>query len=864
MKILEKPLPQDYLASKSDQELITIEKSLAQENPFYLISSGYLYIKTKSAQLIKLELNSIQKRIVHFVIALLKAKGMLRMWVLKARQMGLCLDPNTRILTSDLKWIKIKDATIGQKIVAVDEKVIERKERRTKEGVIERVRTVEKEAFEITMEDGRTLIATKEHRFLYKKNNHSRTYWKTVGSFKIGDAIRHITTVWGEPNYEDGWFGGMIDGEGSVRKKNRAGCEMSVSQRPGIVLDRARKYLYDNGYKFREEIDNRLSIPNGGKFSNNPVGRLILGRMDELFRLIGKTRPSKALVNGWWKNKCLPGRSKGCEAWVKIISIKPLGKRKMVDLQTSTKTFIAEGLVSHNSTLIEAIIYSFTSQCENTNSCVIADDLDGSNYIFEMQKLFQEKLIEGRPYLVPVLKRSNEKKIEFDSIHSQVLIDTSENENAGRKFTFRTVHLSECAFFQKSLKTLMIGLSQSVPNLPGTMIFGETTGNGMGGDFYEIWEETEKLSKKKATEWVPLFLPWFIMDEYSMPLDKTYGKLYSLEGIHFGNNEEKIQFLNEEKRYQSEGIDYEFPAIENGEIVWKRETYRLTDAQLNWRRYVIVNDCNGDWMQFRAEYPATSKEAFVASGDIYFDRRGLEKQKIRQKKMIGNLVEENGKMVFRADSFGKFTFYQLPSTHTQAVIGGDASEGIIRQDGEPGDKAAAVVLDKFSNRTLATYNQLIDPDTFGYDLIKLGRFYNKALIACENKNYGTEVNRILYRNYGNVFKHIKEQKGVTEQTDMIGFNTNSVTRPQMLAQMNAEIRENSTELIDEELINQCWKFIRNSKKNGKPEAIEGGNDDLVVSRAIAGFVRRLKPYSSPKKEQTVSSNQTKPNGGISF
>jgi hypothetical protein len=39
------------------------------------------------------------------------------------------------------------------------------------------------------------------------------------------------------------------------------------------------------------------------------------------------------------------------------------------------------------STLIEGIIFSLTSYTDNTNSLIIADDLDGSNYIFEMSKL---------------------------------------------------------------------------------------------------------------------------------------------------------------------------------------------------------------------------------------------------------------------------------------------------------------------------------------------------------------------------------------------------------------------------------------------------------------------------------------------
>ena len=58
------------------------------------------------------------------------------------------------------------------------------------------------------------------------------------------------------------------------------------------------------------------------------------------------------------------------------------------------------------STYIEALIFAITSQMENQNATIIADDLDGSNYIFDMSKLYQEKLPD---HLKVATKKSNEK-----------------------------------------------------------------------------------------------------------------------------------------------------------------------------------------------------------------------------------------------------------------------------------------------------------------------------------------------------------------------------------------------------------------------------------------------------------------------
>ena len=41
--------------------------------------------------------------------------------ILKARQLGMCLDPNTKILKADLTWVKIADIQEGDIIVGVDE-----------------------------------------------------------------------------------------------------------------------------------------------------------------------------------------------------------------------------------------------------------------------------------------------------------------------------------------------------------------------------------------------------------------------------------------------------------------------------------------------------------------------------------------------------------------------------------------------------------------------------------------------------------------------------------------------------------------------------------------------------------------------
>ncbi|HDZ25918.1 MAG TPA: hypothetical protein ENH65_05335 [Candidatus Aminicenantes bacterium] len=481
----------------------------------------------------------------------------------------------------------------------------------------------------------------------------------------------------------------------------------------------------------------------------------------------------------------------------KIKSIQAKGKPVRLWILKARQTGI--------STEIQSIIYAYTSQGEATNSLVVADDIDGANYIFSMQKLFHEIL---EPHLKPDIKHSNEKKLEFDRIHSQILIETSENLRAGRKYTFRYVHLSEVAYF-KDLKALMLGLNQSVPNLPGTMIIGETTANGLGNQFYDEWVNAES----GMSDWETLFIPWFKVEEYSMNLSNG---MYPVDAIEFSSPTEKEKFLMEEE-------------------VIKRK-YSLSLEQLCWRRWCIVNNCNRSVLQFNQEYPDSAETAFIATGDLFFDKAALKAQEIKKPIAIGNIVKEESKYVFRHSSSGLFKIYEYPVKRGQYVVSGDPAEGLENQD-----KSASVVLNKKTNRTVATYNHNIPPDRFAEDLIKLAYYFNTAIIACENKGYGHAVNQDIYRNYGRVYRKIRNKKGFNEPTLDLGWNTNSATRPQMLSQMAEEVANGSTDLLDKDLIMQCWTFINNTKKM-RAEAEKGKNDDLIMSRAIAGQVRLEQPY----------------------
>ena len=184
--------------------------------------------------------------------------------ILKARQLGFCVDPSTRVLTADLRWVAIADLQPGQDIVAVDEHTPggRGKARKMRTATVQKVGRVYRKAYRITLDDGRTLVCTDKHPWLTRKVA-TDAKWRSlsgegnqvVGKIDVGTRVRWIAKPWEPGGYADGWFGGMLDGEGSMALPGSSGAEVNVSQVEGPAFARMEHYLDKRGYHYRTEED---------------------------------------------------------------------------------------------------------------------------------------------------------------------------------------------------------------------------------------------------------------------------------------------------------------------------------------------------------------------------------------------------------------------------------------------------------------------------------------------------------------------------------------------------------------------------------------------------------------------------------
>lgn len=466
------------------------------------------------------------------------------------------------------------------------------------------------------------------------------------------------------------------------------------------------------------------------------------------------------------------------------------------------------------STLFEGLIYQDTSTKENKNSLIIAHEEQASSNLFQMSKLFYEEV----PDLIrPMKKYANGKVLSFENpaneesekqknpgLRSKISIATAGAGEVGRSATYHNIHASEVAFFPDA-KITMLGLLQAVPDQPNTMVVLESTANGVGDWFHEMWQKAER----GENDFTPIFLPWFIQDEYTRP---------------FRSEGEKEQFIDE---VNSTSLSQAGDTVHTYEYELM-EKHGLTYEQLNWRRYAIQNRCQGDEILFMQEYPSTPEEAFISSGRPKFNIRALRKyQTITKDPEVRGYLRENedGSVSLLEDEKGYVSIWRQPREGETYCIGADVAEGL-----EHGDYSTAQVGNPDFD-IVAEWHGHIDPDLFGNELVKLGKYYNDAYIGVENNNHGlTTLTTLRKLEYWNIFHMKTYDKIADKMTHKLGWTTNKSTKPLMIDKLAEFVREYHLGIYNDALISEMFTYVIDAK--GGTNAQNGCNDDRVMATAI--------------------------------
>ena len=222
---------------------------------------------------------------------------------------------------------------------------------------------------------------------------------------------------------------------------------------------------------------------------------------------------------------------------------------------------------------------------------------------------------------------------------------------------------------------------------------------------------------------------------------------------------------------------------------------------------------------------------FITSGRGVIDGLLLEKMK---ESSVREPIEKRG-----IDS--NYWIWQPPNYTRNYVVSADVSRG----DGT--DYSAFHIIDVESLEQVAEYKGKISTQDFGNMLVNVASEYNNALLVVENNNIGwAAIQQVIDREYPNLFytskdlQYVDVQHQITnkyrsQERNMVpGFSTTSKTRPLIVAKLEEMFREESVVVHSQRLIDELFVFIYNGNR---AEAMTGYNDDLVMSFAIALWVR---------------------------
>ena len=236
-------------------------------------------------------------------------------------------------------------------------------------------------------------------------------------------------------------------------------------------------------------------------------------------------------------------------------------------------------------------------------------------------------------------------------------------------------------------------------------------------------------------------------------------------------------------------------------------------------------------------------------GGIYFNATNINERRIIMEKFIADNGITRGEFQYQYkshmivessiewvdDPFGCIRIYEEPSTNTPYVIGADTS-------GEGSDFNAAVCTNNISGADVATVHLAIDEDLFARQLYCLGKYFglrshcaNNALIGIET-NFSTHPQKEIQRlGYDHLYVREESQDKFSGNiVQRFGFNTNTSTRPHALQMLRAVVRDDPQKIRDVVFLSEAQTFVKNEK--GKPVAMNGQHDDMVMARAINCYI----------------------------
>ena len=263
-----------------------------------------------------------------------------------------------------------------------------------------------------------------------------------------------------------------------------------------------------------------------------------------------------------------------------------------------------------------------------------------------------------------------------------------------------------------------------------------------------------------------------------------------------------------------------------------------------WYEQQVRKFKNTPWL-LHQEYPRNDDEAWMKSGNAVFDLDKLQEHEVNVFAPRRFSMMKRSQRAFDKSpaEYGDLRIFKEPEPHTKYGVGADIAEGL-----EHGDYSCVQILEAKTGEQCAVWHGHMDPDIFGEEVIPLlSWWFNTALCVPENNNHGLSTIKAMQRvGYPLIYRQRRLQDRKEHKTEMLGWRTTASTKPYVMAELNAAIREDDLILHDAETIMELKTFVRDGKKmNGSP------HDDRVMALALANEARRWvfsEEYRTPEEK----------------
>jgi len=259
-----------------------------------------------------------------------------------------CVAPSTKILTDKLEWVSADSIKIGDILVGFDEENPKgsgrsSKWKRYKTATCIGNKKVVMPCYKLYFNDGTTITCSENHKWL--TYNQKATKWLTTK--QLASSEKHKSNVvkffdtWGsQEDYDAGYLAASFDGEGHLTQSDITHKKAGIAR---VILGYAQK---DNEmyHKVLNSLNKKGFSPSFKKTGGKNVFAISLCKREEIIRFLGSIRPKRLLPK-------FDPNSFGAISPFKTVSLikkEFIGEGEVVALSTDIKTYIAEGLASHN------------------------------------------------------------------------------------------------------------------------------------------------------------------------------------------------------------------------------------------------------------------------------------------------------------------------------------------------------------------------------------------------------------------------------------------------------------------------------------------------------------------------------------